>query len=230
MGAVGGTALLAAVAGLASLPFLLSHPKPVLQTALQPKPEEKKAPVEEEVGAPPDKSPEKKPDASEDLREKKAPKRKPKLPKKPKHPAEKPQKIVPPKPAEPDKPHPSPRTRPMSRRNRKRTRRPPPNRLSSRPCPRRKPEPPVKKPEPPAKPVSLDGLAAAVDLPQPGKGANEAVSLGKLDLDPKLALDLQLLGGDTVAKGNPKFDLQKDGDGATPGWSVEMAEKKAKTP
>ena len=68
-------------------------------------------------------------------------------------------------------------------------------------------------------------LRQAVDLPPPGKGANEAVSLGKLDLDPKLALDVQLLGGDTVAKGNPKFELQKDGDGATPGWSVQMTGK-----
>ncbi len=92
------------------------------------------------------------------------------------------------------------------------------------------PKPPVK-PEPPVKPVetaktvSLDGLTAAVDLPLPGKGGTDAVALGKLDLDPKLALDLQLLGGDTVAKGNPKFELQKDGDAATPGWSVQMAEK-----
>ena len=58
-----------------------------------------------------------------------------------------------------------------------------------------------------------------------GKHAKEAVSLGKLDLDPKLVLDIKLLGGDTVAKGNPKFELQKDGEGATPGWSVQMAGK-----
>ena len=77
----------------------------------------------------------------------------------------------------------------------------------------------------PVKPVSFGGLVEAVDLPHPGKGADEAVSLGKLDLDPKLALDVQLLGGDIVAKGNPKFELQKDGGGATPGWSVLMAGK-----
>ncbi len=63
-------------------------------------------------------------------------------------------------------------------------------------------------------------------MPPPGgKGANEAVSLGKLDLDPKLTLGVQLLGGDLVAKGKSKFELQKDGDGATPGWSIEMAGK-----
>ena len=76
-----------------------------------------------------------------------------------------------------------------------------------------------------AKPVSLDGLKAAVDLPSLSKGANDVVSLGKLDLDPKEVLEIKLLGGNTVAKGNPKFELQKDGDGATPGWSVQMARK-----
>jgi len=34
-----------------------------------------------------------------------------------------------------------------------------------------------------------------------------------------------LLGGDVVAKGNPKFGLQKDGNGATSDWSVQMTEK-----
>ena len=66
---------------------------------------------------------------------------------------------------------------------------------------------------------------AAVNLPVPGKGANEAVSLGKLDLDPKLTLDIQLLGGDTVAKGNPNFELQKEAGGTASGWSVQLAEK-----
>ena len=96
--------------------------------------------------------------------------------------------------------------------------------------PEKKAEPPIKKPEPPPKSVSFVGLKDAVNLPQPGKPANEAVSLGSFDLDPTLALDLQLqlLGGDTVAKGNPKFALQKDGEGPTSGWKIEMAEKNSK--
>ena len=41
---------------------------------------------------------------------------------------------------------------------------------------------------------------------------------------PKADLALQLLGGETIAKGNPKFDLMKDGDATS--WSVRMTEKK----
>jgi len=93
------------------------------------------------------------------------------------------------------------------------------------------PTTPKKKPEMPAKPaeadknVSLDGLVLAGDLPQPGKGANDAVSLGIPALDPKLTVDVELIGGAAVAKGNPKFELQKESDGPTPGWLIQMTNK-----
>ena len=102
--------------------------------------------------------------------------------------------------------------------------------------PVKKTEPPAKspaKPPEPSKPVSWTGLAAAVDLPPPGKGAGQAVSLGKLDLDPKLTLNVQLLGGDTVAKSVARFDLQKENkendDAAAPSWSIQMTGKNKET-
>ncbi len=218
VGAVVAIALLAAAAAAASLPFLLSHPKPPEQIAVQPKPEENKTVVEPDVGPPPDTSPDKKPDAT-NAPDKKTPDGKTEAPKRPNDLSEKP-KIVPPKPAGTDKPAPkpeipSPQTPPAANSTAKPVVKPA--------TPDKKPEPPPKPPEP--KPVSLDGLLAAVDLPQPGKSGSDAVSLGKIELGPKPALGLQLLGGDTVARGNPKFELQSDGDGTTPGWSVQMVEK-----
>jgi len=216
VGAVVGTALLAAVAGLASLPFLLSSPKPAPQTTIPPpKQEEKKGPVEEEVGAPPDKSPDKKPATSKDSAAKENSASKAETSKKPKE-------SVPLKSAEPDKSKNN--VPPKTITEGKST----PNPTVKPDLPEKKPEPPEKKPEPPAKVdknVSLDGLALSGDLPPPGKGANEAVSLGTLDLDPKLTVDVELLGGDAVAKGNPKFELRKEGSGPTPGWSVQMTDK-----
>ncbi len=224
-GAVGGSALLAAVAGLASLPFLLSNPEPApliaLQPshiALQPSHEEKKVSAGEEAGSPPDKSAGKKPIASQGLLGKDSPAGQADAPLKSAKAHEKPEKIESAKSTGPDKPTPN-------RANK--TDVPPETNTVTKSDPKLNvaPAPPEKKPEPLAKPVSLDGLRTTVDLLQPGKGANAAVSLGKLDLDPKLALDIQLLGGNTVAKGYAKFELQKDGDGTTPGWSVQMTEK-----
>ena len=225
VGAVGGTALLAAVAGLASLPLLL-HSKPVPQqiAAVPPKLEEKKPPVEDDVGPPPDKSTEKKPDTSSESPEKDGSGEAAEPPKKPKHRPEKPLKS-----ADLDKTAQVPRQVP--RQDSRQV--PGQDQRSSGSKAGRDPRcqtgcqavPPVNKPEPPAKPVSLDGLLAAVDLPLPGKSSNETVSLGKLDLDPKLTVDVSLLGGDLVAKGKSKFELQKEGDATTPGWSVQMTAK-----
>ena len=214
VGAAAVTALLAAVAGLAALPYLLSHPKPAPQIAVALKPEDKKGTVEPDVGPPPDKSTEKKPDASGNSSEKEAPEPKTDVPKKPKDSSK-----GPPKPPDAEiKPVVPPIIKPDTN---------PAPKPSATPTPVK--PPPVKPAEPdkppPPKPVSLDGLLTEVDLPPLGKHANEVVSLGKLGLDPKLALDIKLLGGNTVAKGNPKFELQKDGDGATPGWSLQMAGK-----
>ena len=68
----------------------------------------------------------------------------------------------------------------------------------------------------------LDGLLTAVDLP-PMKDATVAVSLGKVESVPNPDLAVQLLGGETIAKGNPKFDVMKDGDALS--WSVRMTER-----
>ncbi|MGA2257651.1 MAG: hypothetical protein ABSG53_23570, partial [Thermoguttaceae bacterium] len=220
VGVLGGIALLAVVAGLTSLPFLLPHPKPPAQVARQPKPQEKKTPLEEDVGSPPDKSAEKNPDASKDLLSKNSPEDKTNVTNKPTQAAEKPSTIVPPKPAETVKPANKTDAPAETKTDGNSAAKP-----DVKPAPpENKTEPPPKPVEPP-KPVSLDGLVASVNLPQPGRGGNEAVSLGKLDLDPKLALDVRLLGGDTVAKGNPTFEVQKDSDGTAKGWSVQMADR-----
>jgi serine/threonine protein kinase len=90
--------------------------------------------------------------------------------------------------------------------------------------------PPVNKPEPPKmakKPVSLEGLHGEVDLPEFGPKATETVSLGTIEGDPSATLDMQLLGGETVAKGNPKFAIQADAGAQPPGWSL-VAENKDK--
>ena len=85
-------------------------------------------------------------------------------------------------------------------------------------------KPEVKPKETPKK-VSLDTLAAAVDIPATGRDAETPVSLGRLDLAPKAPLEIQLLGGDIIAKGNPKFDVQAAPDGQEPGWFAQMTMK-----
>ncbi len=84
-----------------------------------------------------------------------------------------------------------------------------------------KPDPP--KPGDVAKPVSLDNLLAAVDLPA-SKDTTTAVSLGKLDWSPNADLDIRLLGRDSIAKGLPTFELQKN-EGDPPTWTVLIAGK-----
>jgi serine/threonine-protein kinase len=236
LGIVGGITLLSAAAGLASLPFLLRHPKPVVQVAVQqPKPEEKKTSVEEDVGTPRDKQPEKKPADAKNPPGKDPSGGKAEPAKKPEH-GEEPKTAVPPKSAEPVKPATQPavktevpaKTEANSAKPDVKTT--PPDKKAETPAtkpdvPAKTPETPPKKAEPPAKPVSLEGLATAVDLQQPGKGAAPELSMGTLDLDPKLSLEVKLLGGEMVAKGNPKFELQKDGDSGNSGWSVEMVDK-----
>ena len=223
VGAVGGIALLAAVAGLASLPFLLSHPKPAPQMAVQPKPEEKKTAGRRGRGPPARQVRGEKAGCIQGSAREKDPGWENRGSQEAETSLRKAAEDRTAEAGRTDKPAPKPETRPTPAATK-------PD-ANSTAKPSVKPALPEKKPEPPAKPPERPSRSRwtactdGVDLPQPGKGANEAVSLGKLDLDPKLTLDLQLLGGDTVAKGNPKFELQKDGDGATPGWSVQMAEK-----
>ena len=240
IGAVGGVALLAAVAGLASLPFVLSQPKPAARASQQPKakPEAEKTLLEEDVNSPPDKSKEaesRKPDEaktvalSKSTAEKEAPKPKAET-LQPAHAAPSPQKSEPPKVVEPAKPAAQPQVAanvsPVAKTGANATS----NSNAKPPSPEKKSEP--VKPAEPAKKVSLEGLAEAVDLPPFGKNAADLVSLGKLDLDPKLTLDLQLLGGAMVAKGNPRFELQQggrrnfglvDGDGTKNKDAVKIA-------
>ena len=226
VGALGGILLLAVVAGLASLPFLLSRSGPPPQTALQPTPVEKKPPsLEVALASPPDKASltpgkaagkkpdalkgapqepaEKKPDASKVSSEKKSPEPKVEAVQQPKHPLKKKRKGLPSKSAE------------LASKSGIS-----PGQGDDKSAFKRNIEPAAT-----AKTRFFSGLAAAVDLPQPGKGANPPVSLGNLDHDAKSTVDVRLLGGDIVAKGNPKFELQKDGDAATPAWSLRMAEK-----
>jgi serine/threonine protein kinase len=195
-GAAGGIAAIAALVGLASLPFLPSGPAP--QTAAQPKAEEKKVSDE-------DKNLERTLDISRKLREKNAPDWNAPVPKGPAKPSGQPQ-------AKPDvKPQ---ETSPKAA---------PPKQPEVAMAPKAEVKPAAdQKPLPPAKPVSFDGLLAAVDLPPLSKGG---VSLGKLDLDPKQKVEAQLLGGEMVARGNPSFDVQKAGEGPEAGWSLEMTER-----
>ena len=100
----------------------------------------------------------------------------------------------------------------------------PPPEIASAPAPNEKtPSEKVNPSAPPvvAKEVALDGLLAAVDLPPTKDSA--AVSLGKVESVPNPDLAVQLLGGETIAKGNPKFELAKEAD--APSWSVRMTEK-----
>ena len=86
----------------------------------------------------------------------------------------------------------------------------------------------VKPKEPPKRVISLETLVAAADVPAPAH-AEGPVSLGKLDLDPKDALDVKLLGGELVAKGNPKFDVQSEAAGDDPEWAVQEVQGQTTT-
>ena len=97
---------------------------------------------------------------------------------------------------------------------------PPKVQVKPAPTPSAKPVPPAK-PIEVAKQVALDGLLAAVDLPS--IKATSVISLGKIESAPKVDLDVRLLGGEAVAKGNPAFELAKEGD--SPAWSVLMVDR-----
>jgi serine/threonine protein kinase len=216
-GAVGGIASLAALAALAALPFLFANPAPP-QTAARSAAAEKKG-LLADAGSQSKNSVDKMLDLSRQLRDKNAPNWSAQAPEQPRHPANNSQGKPPKSPgpaSQPDKAGGPVATKPEVK---------PPD-------PKPKPAEPkplepklVEQPQPPSKPVSFDGLAAAVDLPLLGKAGKSGVSLGKLDLDPKQEVDAKLLGGDIVAKGNPKFDLQKVDAGATGHWSIQMVEK-----
>ncbi len=216
--------LLAMTAGLAAMPFLRSDSASAPQVAAQPKAEEKdkQALAEEDVGVPHDKSPVNKSDTSQGPRGKDTSFGMAEVPNTQKPPSDNPQKTLPPsggplkdKPPKSDKLLPKPAGKVDLL---------PDGKTLAKSGPKRDFKS-LKKPEPPVKTVSLDGLETAIELPPLGKGAATAVSLGKLDLDPKLTLDVQLLGGDAVAKSNPSFAIQKDGDAATASWSIQMNEK-----
>ena len=235
VGAVVGVVLLAAVAGLAALPFLLSQTRPPSQASGQTNAEEKKSPPKTGNGPLPESSLDKKTDASPGPLAKDSAQGKAAI-SQPEHPPEKPKPIEAKKSPEPAKPVPTPENKTSDPSVAKTDTNPAPQTTVKSAPPEKKPEPPPKPPEvtkPPeaAKSVSLDGLETAVDLPHlgttrsTGYPGNEAVSLGKLDLDPSQKVDVQLLGGDSICKGNPRFELQKESEGATPGWSVQMVGK-----
>lgn len=229
--AVVGLLALAAVAALAALPFLATPSKSTRQTAQKPATKETSSPVPEntadtaKVVAPTGKQAEK-PDASRNETSDKHDTEKP-VPQ-PKTSALAPQKSDPPKPAgsaavasQPPKSTAAADVKPAPA-----VVKPP----AAPAIPDTKTGPatggtPAPRPAEPAKKVSFDGLVADIELPPLGKNAEEPVSLGKIDWDPKTAIELKLLGGDAVAKGNPAFTLQKDGQAESTSWSIEMANK-----
>ncbi len=87
------------------------------------------------------------------------------------------------------------------------------------------PKPEPMKPDEGANSDLLAGLSNSADIHPPGKGEGVAVALGKLELNDKADLHYQLLGGDSVAKGSPKFAIQKDPDDETAGWSIQATTK-----
>jgi serine/threonine-protein kinase len=198
LGAVGVALALALIAALAALPWLLaqqSQPTPPPRSANT---GEKPKTLEEEIARPNDSSPAQKMTPSP------ATEHGPPLiartgPATAPPSAAKPEtKTAPPTPAKP----------------------PPAPEIARAPTPSEKVNPAVP-PMVAAMEVALDGLVSAVDLP-PAKDA-AAVSLGKVESVPKPDLAIKLLGGETIAKGNPKFDVMKDGDAMS--WSVRMTEK-----
>jgi len=83
------------------------------------------------------------------------------------------------------------------------------------------------KKEEPKKVEPLAELVEAVDLPeltedgQPPAAPENLVSLGKVHLPPGAALQVALLGGKEIFKGNRSFTLQQDGAGGTPSaWLI----------
>ncbi|MGD0900329.1 MAG: hypothetical protein ABR915_21055 [Thermoguttaceae bacterium] len=88
---------------------------------------------------------------------------------------------------------------------------------------------PKENPKPAKKPASLSGLAASVDLPiiasRDPQAATQPVSFGKIEADPSAAFEVKLLGGETAAKGSPRFDLRPAADGEAPGWYVSSGPK-----
>ena len=202
LGAVGVALALAVVAALAALPFVFSQKTqpPTRQpanTADQPKT------LEEQVAGPSDLSSAHKPAPSAAAASsppsiaKTGPASAP-------PPATKPEiKPVPPTPVKP----------------------PPTPEIATAPAPNEKSPSekanPVAPPAVTAKEIALDGLLAAIDLPPTKDSA--AISLGKVESVPNPDLAVQLLGGETIAKGNPKFEAIKDGDPLS--WTVRMTEK-----
>ena len=96
---------------------------------------------------------------------------------------------------------------------------------SSKPEPKKSPkkEKGVKLPPPPKRITSLEKLAAAADMPAPGKGPAE-ISLGQLVLEPDDTLEVKLVGGDAIAKGNPSFTLAPT-KGQEKSWTVQATPK-----
>ena len=207
---------------LASLPFLLSHPKPRTANGRQPKPEEKKTSLEDGVGSPPDKSTEKKPDCTKEPRAEN-PEGEDRDSQKPTPSGEQ---------AAEDRPPEAGRNRQACAQAREQARCPPQPKTDAETAAEPKSKPPAEKAGT-ARQAGRSGQAGLLGRPRgggqfaaagQGRPTKPFLSASSISI-PSSALDVQLLGGDTVAKGNPKFELQKDGDGAIPGWSVQMAEK-----
>ncbi len=201
--------MLAAVAALAAVPLLFTN-SPASQTPPQAKAPDKSHPLDTGVVPPAGPSQEKKPAHSSSPSPVTQPAAKaeptktnpPAISPDPKASDRRPKPDVKPQPAVPPKP-------------------------PSNPPPSEKHDPPAA-PTEIAKVVALDGLLAAVDAPPPRDTA-ATVSLGKLAGHPrsgsagKTDLDIQLLGGDTIAKGNPTFSLRKEDSGKE--WPIVMGEK-----
>jgi serine/threonine protein kinase len=94
--------------------------------------------------------------------------------------------------------------------------------IAIKPLPQGDKSKPLVVPSEVVKKIALDGLLSAVDLP-PAKDSSAAVSLGKLESPAKTDFDIQILGGDTIAKGNPRFTVRKETDSAA--WSIVLVEK-----
>jgi serine/threonine protein kinase len=210
LGVVGAACALTAVAALAALPVLLS-PTPKTPPPPQVKAADKPRPLEEEVARPIDSVPDKSPIQPQAVATGTLPTAKDRQPVKTTHPATKPETAK----AE-TLPRPDIKTGPTL-----------PAQSPIKPEVAR--EPPSAKPGASSKPVevvkqvSLAELLAAKDLPAIKDPA--AISLGKLESGPRTDLDIQLFGGETIARGNPKFELTKDNGGDAPAWNVLMADK-----
>jgi serine/threonine-protein kinase len=195
LGAVAVALLLAVIALLAALPFLLAQKTPSTPAPTPAKTADSPKSLETEVAGPNDISPSQRPAPTAATTAGETPSRstaKTDLPK-----TESPPKPAPPSPTRPASPE-----------------------IALAPTPREKVNP-AAPPSVTAKTVALDELLATVDLPLTKDVA--AVSLGKVESLPKPDLALQLLGGETIGKGNTRFELTRRGD--APSWSVRMIEK-----